>query len=135
MKIAIFAFLLTFPFFAFAVNITVENKLNITAKLAKTEKEKQTGLMYIKTLPQNQGMLFLYENEPVSMWMKNTYIPLDMLFINSKNEIVQIEHMAKPLSLDIISSNSLVKYVLEINGGVAKKQNLKIGDKVNISYE
>lgn len=135
MKFVIFYTLLFFPFVAFTANVVIENKLKINAKLAKTESEKQTGLMYVKNLPANEGMLFVHNKEYVSMWMKNTLIPLDIIFINEKNEIVQIAHMAKPLSLDVISSNSKVKYVLEINGGIARKQNLQIGDKVNIIYE
>jgi len=105
---------------------------NFMVKIAKTDDEKEVGLMWIKYLPENYGMLFEFgHQEIVNMWMKNTKIPLDMLFINQEHKIINIKHRAQPESLEIISSTSLVTKVLEINGGLVEKLGIKIGDKIS----
>lgn len=87
--------------------------------------------MYRRSLPENYGMLFAWPNErPIQMWMKNTLIPLDMLFIDRKGYIVYIAHSAHPLSTDVISSPKSVLAVLEIAGGEAKNNSIKVGDQV-----
>ena len=97
---------------------------------AETDQQKTIGLMHIKTLPKNYAMLFTWqEPQKINMWMKNTYLPLDMVFFDENYQIMKIHSMAKPLSLDIISSEKKAKAVLEINGGLAKKLQLKLGDK------
>lgn len=101
--------------------------------IADTEYKKIYGLMNLKSLPQDRGMIFYFrKNEVVYMWMKNTKIPLDMLFIDKNNIIVNIETDTVPESLDVISSEKPVKKVLEINGGLVKKFNIKIGQKIKI---
>jgi len=112
--------------------LSIANKLSLNIKIADNDSARMKGLMFVKNLPENEGMLFIMEDEAqVNMWMKNTYIPLDMIFINSNKEIVSMAENTKPLSTEIISSKNKVKYVLEINGGLAKKSGLKIGDKIN----
>lgn len=105
-------------------------KYNI--KLAISEAEQEYGLMYRKELPENYGMLFI-ANPPqvMKMWMKNTLIPLDMLFIDNAGKIIYIAENTNPASLDIISAGEVKsKAVLEISGGQAEKKNIKIGDKI-----
>jgi uncharacterized membrane protein (UPF0127 family) len=112
--------------------LSIANKLSLNIKIADNDSARMKGLMFVKNLPENEGMLFIMEDEAqVNMWMKNTYIPLDMIFVNSNKEIVSMAENTKPLSTEIISSKNKVKYVLEINGGLAKKSGLKIGDKIN----
>lgn len=112
--------------------LSISNKLSLNIKIADNDSARMKGLMFVKNLPENEGMLFIMEDEAqVNMWMKNTYIPLDMIFVNSNKEIVSMAENTKPLSTEIISSKNKVKYVLEINGGLAKKSGLKIGDKIN----
>jgi len=102
-----------------------------SVQIADTSKVKEKGLMFVKKMPDNHGMLFTYDTERITnMWMKNTYISLDMLFINGNKEIVKIVKNTIPHSEEIISSSSKVRYILEINGGMSDKLNIKIGDKV-----
>ncbi len=99
--------------------------------LADDDEKKQTGLMNLSKLPQDHAMAFsFFPSQLVSMWMKNTLIELDMIFIDNDNEIASIKHRAKPNSLDIISSNREVIMVLEINGGLAEKLGIQEGQKV-----
>ena len=112
-------------------NIETEKVNDFLVKIAKTDAEKERGLMWVDSLPQDQGMMFEFENERIIlMWMKNTKISLDMIFINKEGRVVGVKQNAKPESLDIISSEILALKVLEINGGLAKKLNIKIGDSV-----
>jgi uncharacterized membrane protein (UPF0127 family) len=102
--------------------------------IADSDARKMYGLMNLDKLPQNQGMLFVFaKSEVITMWMKNTRIPLDMLFIDSDNIIANIKTNAKPYSLEVIYSEKEVKKVLEINGGLVKKLGIKVGQKILIS--
>ncbi len=102
-----------------------------TYELADDEDEQARGLMHRKTLDQDHGMLFLYSDEKERfMWMKNTYISLDMLFIDAKGTVVHIQRNVQPLSDDIITSKFPVAAVFEINGGYARNLGLFEGDKV-----
>jgi uncharacterized membrane protein (UPF0127 family) len=102
-----------------------------TVEMAKTDAERQKGLMFRKELPEGRGMLFDFKpDQPVSMWMRNTYIPLDMLFINGDGTIRRIAENTEPLSEKTISSGGPVRGVLEVIGGTAKKLGIKAGDKV-----
>src|SRR5260370_4881201 len=90
--------------------------------MATTEQEKETGLMYRKELPDGKGMLFDFSPEQqVSMWMKNTYISLDMIFIRADGRILRIAENTEPASTRIIPSGALAKSVLEVLAGTAKK--------------
>jgi uncharacterized protein len=87
--------------------------------LALTSEQQRRGLMHVKRLPKFSGMLFVYRTEDLrSMWMKNTYIPLDILFIRADGSVSSIAEMTEPLSLQSISSIEPVTYVLELNGGI-----------------
>ena len=102
-----------------------------SVEMATTEEEKTTGLMYRKQLPDGQGMLFDFSPaRQVSMWMKNTYISLDMIFIGPNGRIVRIAENTEPLSTRIISSQGLAKGVLEVIAGTAKKYGIAPGDRV-----
>ena len=94
--------------------------LFFTVKLAETEAQRRHGLMFTPYLPKQQGMLFVFETDaPRQFWMKNTQIPLDMLFFASDGRLVNIVHSAMPFSLTAHSSVGPARYVLELNGGVA----------------
>jgi uncharacterized membrane protein (UPF0127 family) len=89
------------------------------------------GLMFVRDLPPDRGMLFVEERPRIAtMWMKNTYIPLDMLFIDTRGKVVRILPMAQPFSLDILSSLTPIKAVLELRGGEAARRNIRVGDSV-----
>ncbi|WP_245257427.1 DUF192 domain-containing protein [Methylocapsa acidiphila] len=98
-------------------------------EVMRTEQERQRGLMFRRFLPQDRGMLFIFETErPVAMWMKNTYLPLDMIFIGRSGGVVSVAENAEPLSEKIIPSGGPVFAVLEVNAGVAARIGLKPGD-------
>src|SRR5665811_1934298 len=102
-----------------------------SVEMATTEEEKTTGLMYRKELADGKGMLFDFSPEQqVSMWMKNTYISLDMIFIRADGRILRIAESTEPLSTKIISSGGLAKGVLEVIAGTAKKYGIEPGDRV-----
>ena len=94
--------------------------LSFTVKLAETEAQRRHGLMFTAYLPKQQGMLFAFETDAQrQFWMKNTQIPLDMLFFASDGRLVNIVHSAMPFSLTARESAGPARYVLELNGGVA----------------
>jgi uncharacterized protein len=102
-----------------------------SVEMATTEEEKTTGLMYRKELADGHGMLFDFSPEQqVSMWMKNTFIPLDMIFIRADGRILRIAENTEPQSTRIIPSGGLAKGVLEVIAGTAKKYGIAPGDKV-----
>ena len=102
-----------------------------TVEIATTPSEQAKGLMFRRILPQSHGMLFLYDPpREIGMWMRNTYIPLDMIFVDAKARVLRIETHTEPFSTDIISSGGAVAAVLELNAGQADKIGLKPGDAV-----
>jgi uncharacterized membrane protein (UPF0127 family) len=102
-----------------------------SVEMATTEEEKTTGLMYRKELADGKGMLFDFSPpQEVSMWMKNTYISLDMIFIRADGRILRIAENTEPMSTRIISSGGLAKGVLEVIAGTAKKYGIQPGDRV-----
>jgi uncharacterized membrane protein (UPF0127 family) len=102
-----------------------------SVEMATTEQEKETGLMYRKELADGKGMLFDFSPEQqVSMWMKNTFIPLDMIFIRADGRILRIAENTEPQSTKIIPSGGLAKGVLEVIAGTAKKYGIEPGDRV-----
>lgn len=104
-------------------------------EVARTDQEKSVGLMFRTALADDAGMLFPYgPPQGVTMWMRNTYIPLDMLFIRADGTIARIEVNAEPLSESIIDSGEPVSAVLELAGGAAGRLGIKAGDKVNHSF-
>jgi uncharacterized membrane protein (UPF0127 family) len=100
-------------------------------EVVTTPETRAQGLMFRKAMPTNAGMLFIYPGEQaVSFWMKNTLIPLDMLFVKADGSIAHIAHSAVPMDETPIDSGAAVKAVLEINGGTANALGIKEGDKV-----
>ena len=104
--------------------------------LAKTNAEKERGLMFIEYLDEGNGMFFIFDkdgNHP--FWMKNTLIPLDIIWINNDGKVVFISENSQPCKENFCSPiypNANAKYVLEINAGISKKIGIKIGDKADI---
>ena len=102
-----------------------------TVEIARTSDEMRHGLMFREHLAPDHGMLFLYDEDQIaSFWMKDTLIPLDLLFIDRSGRIVRIHERAVPLSTAIISSREPVRAVLEVNGGTARRLGIEIGDRV-----
>lgn len=100
-------------------------------EVMRTPDQRARGLMHRNYLPPDRGMLFDFgQVEPVAMWMQNTFIPLDMLFIRADGTVVRIAAQTEPLSTRTIPSGEPVLSVLEINGGIAVKLGIKPGDKV-----
>ncbi len=136
------AFALLQPFHAAALEaplskiepLTVATEVDafmFTVEIADTEPLRTRGLMFRQRLPEDRGMLFDFETpRPVSMWMKNTLIPLDMLFIREDGTIAYIAENTVPQSLDTIGISEPVLAVLELAGGTAKKRGIRAGDKV-----
>ncbi len=103
-------------------------------EFAETSYEQQTGLMYRKSMEANQGMLFVYSEEGMhSFYMKNTYIPLDLIFFGKDSSIVSFQENAKPLDETSLPSKVPAQFILEVNAGKVKQWNLAEGDKMIIS--
>jgi uncharacterized membrane protein (UPF0127 family) len=104
----------------------------LQVEVMHSEQERERGLMFRKYLPKDRGMLFDFPvEEPIMMWMKNTYIPLDMVFMDHDGRVVGIARNAEPLSETIIPSGAPAAGVLEINGGEADTLGIKTGDVVH----
>ena len=102
----------------------------LRAELARTSDEKRTGLMFRRELGENSGMVFVSEREePMAMWMRNTYVPLSVAFIDKDGRILNIEDM-QPQTLDSHESKGPAKYALEMNLGWFAKRGIKPGDRV-----
>ena len=98
--------------------------------LAITEAQQRRGLMFVRDLPEWTGMLFLYERAGIrSIWMKNTYIPLDILFARRDGTVSSIWPVAEPLSLKSMPAIEPVNFVLELNAGTAERLGIKVGSK------
>ncbi len=107
---------------------------SIDIELAQDESQRQLGLMYRDTLAENQGMLFLFDDEEVrAFWMKNTILSLDMIFVNARNEIVTIHKYTTPYSEETYESTKRAKYVIEVNAGYTDKWNISVGDYISWS--
>lgn len=120
-------------------NSLKENKICINdycfdVEIAKTQEERTRGLMYRESLDQDKGMLFIFDQEKEhSFWMKDTLIPLDIIWINKDMEIVYIEknvQLCKEDPCERYKSDKPTKYVLELNAGQTDKANIKIGDRL-----
>ncbi|WP_369999550.1 DUF192 domain-containing protein [Winogradskyella sp.] len=100
-------------------------------EIADTDYETQTGLMYRNQLGNNQGMLFVFPNEIMrSFYMKNTKIPLDIIYIDEDKTIVSFQKNAKPFDETSLPSNAPAKYVLEVNAGLSDQWQLEVGDSI-----
>ncbi|MBC7952830.1 MAG: DUF192 domain-containing protein [Rhodospirillaceae bacterium] len=102
-----------------------------TVEVATTYEQLSQGLMYRRTMAADAGMLFDFgEDKPVSMWMKNTLIPLDMVFVARDGRVLGVAQRTVPGSLEVISSPGPVRGVLEINGGTADRLGIRAGDRL-----
>ena len=111
--------------------ITAERAVTILVELADTPRKQALGLMFRTSLADDQGMLFVHERPgELTMWMRNTYIPLDMVFIRADGIIHRIEEMTEPHSEEVIASRGDVTAVLELAGGASRRYGLKAGDRV-----
>ncbi|MCL5027463.1 MAG: DUF192 domain-containing protein [Bacteroidetes bacterium] len=107
-------------------------KAKIDIQIAATDFDRELGLMYRKHMDENQGMLFIFHKEDIqNFWMRNTFIPLDMIYVNSKKEIVTIQHATQTLSDQTYSSTAPAEYVIEVNLNFTDKFNIKVGDKID----
>jgi uncharacterized membrane protein (UPF0127 family) len=103
-----------------------------TIEIARTDKTREHGLMDRDSMPADHGMIFVFKDEqPRAFWMRNTRIPLDIVFISADGQIVSV-HSMKPFDLSSTRSAGPAKYAIELNEGVAAAQNLKPGDKLEI---
>ena len=103
-------------------------------EIADNEYERETGLMHRSSMKNNQGMLFIFKNsQPRYFYMKNTHIPLDIIYLSSDMKIVSFQNDAKPMNETSLPSNASAQYVLEINGGLATQWNLKVGDSISFT--
>lgn len=137
--VALFLFLV--PVIARAADLPIETltivtdkgrKVVFTVELAATDADREIGLMNRQSMPADHGMLFDFgETRPVYMWMKDTLLPLDMLFISADGKVVHIRHDAMPLSRDIIASEEPVRFALEIGGGIAATKGVREGASVS----
>jgi hypothetical protein len=111
--------------------VTASGERALDVEIAETSDEKSLGLMFRTSLPDTEGMLFPHETpQEITMWMRNTYIPLDMVFIRADGVIHRIEARTEPMSERVIASRGNVLAVLEIAGGAAERFGLKPGDRV-----
>ena len=107
------------------------NEIPFLVEIADTPEKREIGLMYRTEMAPDRGMVFIFPYEsPQSFWMKNTPLPLDMIFIGRDMKIVGIVEQAVPFSLDPRGVSTPSQFVLEINGGLAKRYGLRPGDGV-----
>ena len=137
-------FVLIFIFLSFRANCssklnllqirTPKSTIEYQVELALTPEEQRQGLMNRHELPTKHGMLFLFQQPRVArMWMRNTFIPLDMIFFNEEGLVTLIHHNAKPLDTTIISSSQKVAGVLEMNAKEAEKYGIQEGSIIDLN--
>jgi uncharacterized protein len=120
-----------FPQSLLAIRTTAGKVVNFKIWNADNPRREEQGLMFVREMDEHAGMLFLFPgNRQPTMWMKNTYISLDLLFINEHGRIEYIAAQAKPLSLSIIESPKPSLAVLELKGGASELLGIKVGDSV-----
>jgi hypothetical protein len=111
--------------------VTASGVHSFSVEVVSDDASREKGLMYRRFMPEDRGMLFDFgQQAPVAFWMKNTYIPLDMIFISRQGVVKNVVANAEPFSERLIPSAGPVYGVLEVNGGVAARIGLKVGDKV-----
>lgn len=115
------------------VLITASGRHRFDVELALTDAQLRLGLMNRRQLPAQAGMLFDFGRaRPVAMWMKNTLIPLDMIFVAAGGRIIRIAENTEPQSLQVIASGGDARMVLEVNAGTAARLGLKAGDRMEL---
>jgi uncharacterized membrane protein (UPF0127 family) len=114
--------------------VTADGSHSFSVEVMRTPEQLAQGLMFRRYMPDDRGMLFDFKIEqPVQFWMKNTYLPLDMIFISKAGKIVSIKENAEPLAEKLIPSGAPVVAVLEVNAGTAARIHAKAGDAVHAS--
>lgn len=113
---------------------TSKGEFPFDIELALTRQQMEQGLMFRRSLAADAGMLFDYgDPQPIAMWMKNTFIPLDMIFVAKDGKVVDLHERAVPMSLDTIESKVHAKAVIEVNAGTIARLGIQIGDVVHYS--
>ena len=113
------------------IQVDGDRWLTVRAELATTAESQRRGLMFRESLAEDEGMLFIFHREDIrSFWMKNTLIPLDMVFIDGAGTVVGIVHEAEPLTLDSRTVERPSRYVLELQGGWARAFGLHEGSRI-----
>jgi uncharacterized membrane protein (UPF0127 family) len=108
-----------------------DDRFEFQVEMAVSPEQRSQGLMFRESLEEDRGMLFDFgKPQRASMWMRNTYLPLDMLFIDADGRITQIAENTQPLSDAVVASHQPVRAVLELAGGVSAKLGIKPGDRV-----
>ncbi|MGH1386583.1 DUF192 domain-containing protein [Kordia sp.] len=111
--------------------VSGEDIITLDVEFAETNYERETGLMYRKSMKDNQAMLFIFSSSfPRNFYMKNTYIPLDIIYLDENKKIVSFQENAKPLNEEGLPSEVPAMYVLEVKAGLAEKWLLEIGDTI-----
>jgi hypothetical protein len=122
---------LKFETTALAIETAAGQRHRFTVELADSDEKRALGLMFRDRMAPDAGMLFDFKSDqPVAMWMRNTRLPLDMLFIARDGRVVNIRERAVPFSEESIYSDGPVRAVLELNGGTASRLGLRPGDRV-----
>ncbi|WP_075656308.1 DUF192 domain-containing protein [Pseudochrobactrum sp. B5] len=110
---------------------TASGEKSFGLEVADTDQKRSAGLMYRKDFPADRAMIFVFgEERPVMMWMANTPLPLDMLFVRNDGSIARVAENTVPFSKDIVASGEPVAFVIEVNAGIAAKLGIKAGDTV-----
>ena len=110
---------------------TAAGPRHFQVEVARTDADRERGLMFRRNLPPDRGMLFRFEKEDrIYMWMKNTYLPLDMIFVGKDGRVVSVARNAEPLSERIISSQEPATAVVEVIAGVADRNGISKGDRM-----
>ena len=114
-----------------SIKLNSNESIEFGVLIAESNKDRRQGLMHIEFMEENQGMLFVF-NPPrrVSMWMRNTPMSLDILFIDRNGKVINMEENTTPYSTKALSSGGTIRWVLEINSGLAKTKGIKTGDLV-----
>jgi len=114
--------------------VTSSGTHQFSVEVMRTDEQRARGLMHRRFMAQDRGMLFDFKREePVVMWMKNTYLSLDMVFIDKSGKVVNVAENTEPLSERIVPSSGPVLAVLELNAGTARRIGLKAGDRLRHS--
>ncbi|HRX97953.1 MAG TPA: DUF192 domain-containing protein [Bacteroidales bacterium] len=116
------------------INQSSKEEIKIDIEITDNRFEQVRGLMFRTSLPEMGGMLFIMDREePQSFWMKNTYISLDIIYVDSRFEIVTIQKYTQPLSEESIPSGKIAKYVVEVNAGFCDRFGIMEGDKIKFN--
>ena len=111
--------------------VTAKGAQHFTVEMAETRDQHAQGLMYRRSMAADAGMLFVYKTpQAASFWMRNTFIPLDMLFVGADGKIVNIQERTVPQSLNPVRSKGPVLAILELNGGTTSRLSIRPGDKI-----